>query len=84
MPLPADPMKTPTHLLNLLGAPTPIPLDAGGGVKASVTLDLPPGLYRVGAEVDGSRFEVRVPAGAMDGWEMYRPESGKGWITELT
>ena len=34
--------------------------------------------------VDGSRFEVRVPAGAMDGWEMYRPESGEGCITELT
>jgi len=33
---------------------------------------------------DGSRFEVRVPAGAMDGWECYRPETGKGWITELT
>ena len=35
-----------------------------------------------GDRVDGSRFEVRVPAGAMDGWEMYRPESGEGWITE--
>lgn len=31
---------------------------------------------------DRYRFEVRVPAGAMDGWEMYRPESGEGWITE--
>ena len=33
---------------------------------------------------DRYRFEVRVPAGAMDGWEMYRPESGEGWFTELT
>lgn len=57
MPLPADFMKTPTHLLNLLGAPVRTPLEGGGRAKASVTLDLPPGLYRVGAEVDGSRFD---------------------------
>ena len=32
--------------------------------------------------VDGSRFEVRVPRGAMTGWECYRPGIGP-WIRDL-
>ena len=59
-------MKTPTHLLNLLGAPTPIPLEGGGGAKAAITLDLPPGRHLVTLVLprnDRREYSIDVRAG---------------------